>query len=67
MSTSMTTGNREYYTKRRAAWIKSDIKNIATPIEEYVRQVDRSVRLIEDRKAVMRPVIKRRRNDEEMA
>ena len=57
--------DREYYTKRRAAWIKSDIKNVATPIEEYVRQVDRSVRLVEDRKTVMRPVTKRRRNDEE--
>jgi hypothetical protein len=57
--------DREYYTKRRAAWIKTDIKDVAAPIKEHVRQIDRYICLVEDRKTAMGPVTKRRRNDEE--
>ncbi|OSJ18974.1 hypothetical protein BST63_11990 [Bradyrhizobium canariense] len=58
-------GDREYYSKRRAAWIKSDIKDVAAPIKEHVRQIDRFICLVEDRKAAMGPLTKRRPNKEE--
>jgi hypothetical protein len=57
--------DKEHYTKRRAAWTKSDIKDVAAPIKELVRQVDRYIRMVEDRKTAMGPATKRRRKDDE--
>jgi len=57
--------DKEHYTKRRAAWTKSDIKDVAAPIKEHVRQVDRYIRMVEDRKTAMGPATKRRRKDDE--
>jgi hypothetical protein len=55
----------KHYTKRRAAWDRSEIKDVPAPSEKHVKQIKSYLGLVKVRETVMRAMARRRQEEDD--